>query len=79
LAQSETKTLTFQERLHEQFEMLTSNDLLIAEMLVDGLSTKQISLELNISPASANTARYRLRKKMNLSPETDLVTYLQEI
>jgi DNA-binding CsgD family transcriptional regulator len=79
LAQSETKTLTFQERLREKFEMLTSNDLLIAEMLVDGLSTKQISTELNISPASANTARYRLRKKMNLSLETDLVTSLQEI
>jgi len=79
LAQSVMETLNFQGRLKNRFNFLTANDLLIAEMLNDGMSTKEISSELNISPASANTARYRLRKKMKLPSETDLVSYLQQI
>lgn len=71
--------LNFQERLNKKFGLLTSNDLLLAEMLADGYSTKKIATDLNISVASANTARYRLRKKMNLAPETDLVAFLREI
>lgn len=77
--QIKSKALTFKERLLSKFHNLTSNDVLIAEMLLDGLSTKQIASELNISPSSANTARYRLRKKLNLSSETDLITFLRKI
>ncbi|MCF4102513.1 LuxR C-terminal-related transcriptional regulator [Gillisia sp. M10.2A] len=76
-ANSDMEVLNFQNRLKEKFDSLTSNDLLIAEMLFDGLSTKEISSELNISSASANTARYRLRKKMKLSSKTDLIEFLQ--
>ena len=76
-SRSVSEILNFQDRLKEQFSALTSNDLLIAEMLFDGLSTKEIASELNISPASANTARYRLRKKLNIAPEEDLVDYLK--
>ena len=71
--------LSFQERLHLKFKVLTSNDLLVAEMLADGLSSKEIAIELNISPASANTARYRLRKRMQLEPDTDLLQFLKQI
>ena len=76
-SRSVSEILNLQDRLKEQFGALTSNDLLIAEMLFDGLSTKEIASELNISPASANTARYRLRKKLNIAPEEDLVDYLK--
>ena len=48
-------------------------------MLADGLSSKEIAIELNISPASANTARYRLRKRMQLEPDTDLLQFLRQI
>jgi DNA-binding CsgD family transcriptional regulator len=78
-SQLEMQTLSFQNRLKKKFDLLTSNDLLVAEMLVDGYSTKKISAELNISVSSANTARYRLRKKMKLSSETDLVVFLRDI
>lgn len=76
-SRSVSEILNLQDRLKEQFGALTSNDLLIAEMLFDGLTTKEIASELNISPASANTARYRLRKKLNIAPEEDLVDYLK--
>lgn len=75
----ESEALTFRDRLKRKYNGLTSNDLLVAEMLVDGYSTKQISSELNISISSANTARYRLRKKMKLRSETDLVMFLRKI
>ena len=79
LDQIEMETIDFQDRLKKKFALLSSNDLLVAEMLVNGYSTKKISSELNISVSSANTARYRLRKKMNLAKETDLVDFLREI
>jgi len=69
----------FQVRLKRKFNQLTSNDCIVAEMLHDGLNTKEIAVELNISTASANTARYRLRKKMQLENKTDLISFLKEI
>ncbi|HKK12525.1 MAG TPA: LuxR C-terminal-related transcriptional regulator [Flavobacteriaceae bacterium] len=71
--------LDFQERLQSKFQALTANDLLLAEMLINGLTSKQISTELNISPPSVNTARYRLRKRMMLKPDDDLIEILQKI
>ena len=72
-------SLNFQDRLRLKYDTLTTNDLLVAEMLLDGLTSKEISTELNISPASANTARYRLRKRMELSPQTDLLDVLRNV
>ncbi|MDX1470859.1 MAG: LuxR C-terminal-related transcriptional regulator, partial [Flavobacteriaceae bacterium] len=67
------------ERLKKEYKDLTTNDLLVAEMLHDGLSSKDIATELNITPASANTARYRIRKRMGLSTDTDLVEVLRNL
>ena len=79
LTRTVKESLNFQDRLRLKYEALTPNDLLIAEMLVDGLTSKEISSELNISAASANTARYRLRKRMTLSPDTDLLDVLRKV
>lgn len=79
LANTVKNRLHFQERLRLKYDDLTPNDLVVAEMLVDGLTSKEISNELNISPASANTARYRLRKRMELSSQTDLIDVLRNI
>ena len=79
LARTVKESLNFQNRLRLKYEALTPNDLLVAEMLVDGLTSKEISSELNISAASANTARYRLRKRMALSPQADLLEALRKI
>ena len=77
--QNELKEQTFQDRLSKKFNGLTTNDVLIAELLIDGYSTKEIASELNISVPSANTARYRLRKKMDLTSDIDLVNFLKQI
>ena len=72
-------SLDFGERLRLKYSSLTEHDLRVAEMLVDGLNSKEIAAQLNISPSSVNTARYRLRKRMLLAPETDLVVALKKV
>ncbi len=43
------------------------------------LNTKEIARLMGISPTSVQMARYRLKKKMNLSKDEDLVNYIQKI
>ena len=72
-------SLDFAARLRLKYGTLTDHDLKVAEMLVNGLSSKEIATQLNISPSSVNTARYRLRKRMALSQDTDLIAVLQKV
>ena len=44
-----------------------------------GLSSKEIAPLFNISYRSVEMTRYRLRKKLGLERETNLVDYLQKI
>ena len=44
-----------------------------------GLSSKEIAPLLNMSYRSVEMARYRLRKKMELSREVNLVDFLQRL
>ena len=37
-----------------------------------GLSIKEVAALLHVEPASVKTARYRLKKKLNLPPEQDI-------
>ena len=56
---------------------LTQNDLRICAYIRLNLSTKDIANILNISNRAIQTSRYRIKKKLNLSPETDFVKYVQ--
>ncbi|MEN8805202.1 MAG: triple tyrosine motif-containing protein [Wenyingzhuangia sp.] len=56
--------------------LLTSNDLRLCAYLRLNLSSKEIAPLLNISAKSVEVKRYRLRKKMGLSSETNLVDYI---
>ncbi|RLD43364.1 MAG: hypothetical protein DRI86_10135 [Bacteroidetes bacterium] len=58
---------------------LTQNDLRICAYIKLNLSTKDIANILNISNRAIQTSRYRIKKKLNLSPETDFVKYIQGI
>ena len=69
----------FIQKLLRSFPILTVIDTRLCQLLMDCLSSKQIALELNITPSSVNTARYRLRKKMNLRTDEDLITFLYQI
>lgn len=62
--------------LKHQFPNLSANDLKVASLTRLNLSIKEASNILGISPESTKTARYRLRKKMKLSSDTDLFDFL---
>ncbi len=66
----------FFKRLTERFPNLTHNELKLAAYLRMNLSSKEIAQMLNISIESATTKRYRLRKKLGLKKEENLVAFL---
>ncbi len=63
-------------KLHPE---LTSNDLRLCTYLRLNLSSKEIAPLFNISSKSVEVKRYRLRKKMGLSHESNLTDYILEI
>ena len=58
---------------------LTANDLKLCAYLRLNLSSKEIAPLLNISVKSVEVKRYRLRKKMNLKHESNLISYILDI
>jgi DNA-binding CsgD family transcriptional regulator len=69
----------FLANLKKQFPSLSANDLRLCAYLRMNIATKEISKIMGISPASANKARYRLRKKLGLKKEEDLISFIMEI
>ncbi|WP_343486458.1 tetratricopeptide repeat protein [Allomuricauda sp. d1] len=69
----------FYSRLKEKHPEISANDLKICALARLNLSIKETANILGISPESAKTARYRLRKKLNLPPETELLDYLMQL
>ncbi len=63
-------------RLNRQFPDLTQNELKLCAYLKMNLSTKEIAQMLNIEVDSATTKRYRLRKKLKLESDNNLVSFL---
>ena len=55
---------------------LSTNDLKICSLIRLNLNVKEMAGVLGISPDSARTARYRLRKKLKLPPEQETLSYL---
>lgn len=66
-------------RLKEKYPILTPNDLRLCAFIRMNISTKEIATILNISYRGAEVSRYRLRKKLELSRETSLSTFLLNI
>ena len=58
---------------------LTSNDLKLSALLKLNMNIKECASVMNIEPASVKTARYKLRKKLELKPEDDLVEFIRKI
>ncbi|MEN0051229.1 MAG: LuxR C-terminal-related transcriptional regulator, partial [Bacteroidota bacterium] len=69
----------FYEKLDDQFENLSSNDKYMLGLIRLNLSNKEIATIKGISPGSAKVLRYRLRKKLNLTPDVDFATFLREL
>lgn len=66
----------FLTNLKEAHPNLSPNDIKLCAYLRLNLSSKEIAPLLNISARSIEIKRYRLRKKMNLSHDVNLVNYI---
>ena len=69
----------FFEKLLQYGSSLTQNDLRICAYIKLNLSTKDTANILNISNRAIQTSRYRIKKKLNLSQEVDLIKFIQTI
>ena len=65
--------------LRKSFPELTPNDLRFCAFLKMNMTTKEIASLLNISPRSVEVKRYRLRKKLNMEHEENLVVFLMSM
>jgi ligand-binding sensor domain-containing protein/DNA-binding CsgD family transcriptional regulator len=69
----------FLKRLREQYPQLSNNDYRLCAYLRMNLSTKEVAHLMNISVRGVEGSRYRLRKKLNLPNEENLVEFLMEL
>jgi len=65
--------------LKTKFPQLSPTDLKLCAYLRLNLASKEIAQILNISLKGVEVSRYRLRKKLNLSPEVNLYDFLTEV
>jgi len=65
--------------LSQQYPDLTDGEKRLCAMLRLNLSVKDIATINNVSDNAVRTAKHRLRKKMNLSDQDDLESYLEAL
>ncbi len=58
---------------------LTTNDLRLCALIKLNMNSKEMASVLNIAPNSIKSARYRLKKKLNLDIEADLEEFIRRI
>jgi len=68
----------FYNKLSKQFPALTPNELRLCAFLRLNMTSKEIADITYQSHESLKTARYRLRKKLNLSREDNLISFLTQ-
>ncbi|WOD44073.1 tetratricopeptide repeat protein [Hwangdonia lutea] len=66
-------------QLKEKHPNLSTNDLRICALTRLNLNIKESATILGITPESVKTARYRLRKKLNLEPNQELLSYFLKL
>ncbi len=67
---------SFYVKLDEKFPKLTSNERKLCAFIKLNLSNKEIATLTFKSPSTIKTARKRLRKKLNLVPEDNIISFL---
>jgi len=72
----ESLNKNFYARLKQAYPEISPNDLKLCALIKMNLSIKEMAGILNISPDSVKTARYRLRKKLQLSTEENLTDFI---
>ena len=66
-------------KLQERFPDITEQEKRLATLLRLGFSTKDIAGLMSISPKSVEIGRYRLRKKLELTREDNLIQYIKSL
>ena len=66
----------FLETLHQDYPRLSSGDIKICCYLKMNQSTKEIAKLMSLSVRAIENRRYRIRKKMKLAQDINLVNYL---
>lgn len=70
---------SFYSELTKQFTKLSKNEIRLCSLLRLKMDSRSIATLQNISLASFNTCRYRLRKKLNLHEGVDLDDFIQNL
>jgi len=71
---------SFSHKVSSKFYSLSKREIEICNMIKQGLSSKQISIVLNISTATVTTHRNKIRKKLGLlNSSTNLPAYLNSL
>jgi PAS domain S-box-containing protein len=69
----------FAQKLSARFLKLTNREVRIANLIKEGMSTKEIATFLNVSDAAIHLHRYRIRRKLNLTKKQNLQFYLSSL
>lgn len=77
--QFESINKNFYARIRQAYPDISPNDLKICALIKLNLSIKEMAGILNISPDSVKTARYRLRKKLQLNSEDNLTEFILKL
>lgn len=65
-------------KIAEKFPALSDTDVKLCNLLILGFDTKSIAKIRNVRTDTIHTSKYRIKKKMNLSKETNLDMYLRK-
>lgn len=69
----------FYNRLRNSFPDLTKNEVQLCALIKLGLSSKEIALLNNVSERAIITARYRMRKKINIATDQSLFDFIKNL
>lgn len=70
---------TFYSELTKRYPNLSKNEIRLCSLIRLKIESRSIATLQNITLASLNTSRYRLRKKLKLSEDTDLDIFIQNL
>ena len=68
----------FFDKIKDEYPSLTKTDLRLCAYIRVGMSAKEIAQVLSVKTDTVNTSRYRIRKKMNLSPDTTIESVIDK-
>lgn len=69
----------FFEIMKDRYPSLSKTDLRLCAYIRVGMTAKEIAQVLSVKPDTVNTSRYRIRKKMQLTPDASLEQTIESI